>query len=82
MVPGERGGKNSELPVPLKMAVPQRPTIPLVGRRGGGGVGAGAVESHLLRQVGGNKMAAAEDGCGVGADTDQELEELLESKSP
>lgn len=37
---------------------------------------------HLLRQVGGSKMAAAEEGCGVGVEADRELEELLESKSP
>lgn len=27
-------------------------------------------------------MAAAEEGCSVGAEADRELEELLESKSP
>lgn len=37
---------------------------------------------HLLRQVGGSKMAAAEEGCGVGVEADRELGELLESKSP
>lgn len=37
---------------------------------------------HLLRQVGGSKMAAAEGGCGAGVEADRELEELLESKSP
>lgn len=69
------------------MAVPHWPTIPLVarGRRGqerrGGGRG-GAEGSRLLRQVGGSKMAAAEEDCGVGAEADRELEELLESKSP
>ena len=52
--------------------------------RGGGlrGGASGAAESHLLRQVRGGKMAAAEGDGGVRAEADRELEELLESKSP
>lgn len=40
-----------------------------------------APRSRLLRRVEGSKMAAAEDDRGVVAEADQELEELLESKS-
>lgn len=71
------------------MAAPHRPALLLVaGGEGagikaglGGGRGAAALETRLLRQAGESKMAAAEEDCGAGADADRELEELLESKS-
>lgn len=55
-----------------------RPALPLVAEAEG--VGRQLWEARPLRCSGGSKMAAAEGDCGVGADADRELEELLESK--
>lgn len=66
------------------MAVLHGRTILLAAQVMGAGLGRGMWWRqwfHLLRQVGGSKMAAAEEGCGVGVEDDRELEELLESKS-
>lgn len=67
------------------MAVLHGRTILLAAQVMGAGLKAGHVVALVVppptasrRQ----KMAAAEEGCGVGVEADRELEELLESKSP
>lgn len=61
------------------MTVPHWPKFPLVSETEK--AWRGAAESRLLRRVEGSKMAAAEEDCPGVTEADQELEELLESKS-